>query len=57
MSVSVSHGMKHHKLQMEFGGPRGQSGDIKVLIDSVVSLKVLDWWDPQYSNINNNFVK
>ncbi|XP_023343364.1 transmembrane protein 183 [Eurytemora carolleeae] len=57
VSVSVSHGMKHHKLQMEFGGPRGQSGDIKVLIDSVVSLKVLDWWDPQYSNINNNFVK
>lgn len=55
VSLSVSHGMRFHKLKLRFGSPRtggrgppNQQDSVLVVIDNVVNLKVLNWWNPQY---------
>ena len=53
VSLSVSHGMRYHKLKLIFGSPTAvnQQGSSQVIIDSVSGLKILDWWQPQYQRI------
>lgn len=55
--LSVSHGMRFHKLKLSFGSPQlggkecssdQQGSTIHVVLDSVVKMRVLDWWHPLY---------
>jgi len=53
--LSVSHGMRFHKLKLLFGSPlsdvrrtHDQQEVSQVLIDNVCGMKVLNWWSPQY---------
>ena len=55
VSLSVSHGMRHHKLKLRFGSPRSdghgppdQQDTVTTVLDNVVNLKLLDWWNPEY---------
>jgi len=48
IGVSVSHGMRHHKVQLEFGGSRRGPSEVRVIIDSVANIKVLNWWNRHY---------
>jgi len=48
VSLSVSNEMKHHKLCLDFGPPASKSSDIRVTLNSVLNVKVLNWWNPQY---------
>eukprot|EP00090_Calanus_glacialis_P047384 TRINITY_DN9815_c0_g1_i1.p1 TRINITY_DN9815_c0_g1~~TRINITY_DN9815_c0_g1_i1.p1 ORF type:complete len:372 (+),score=105.05 TRINITY_DN9815_c0_g1_i1:36-1151(+) len=55
VTLSVSHGMRFHKLKLQFGSPLSdcrrnadQQETTQVLIDNVCGMKVLDWWSPQY---------
>jgi len=55
VTLSVSHGMRFHKLKLQFGSPLSdkmrnpdQNETTQVLIDNVCGMKVLDWWNPQY---------
>jgi len=55
VTLSVSHGMRFHKLKLLFGSPlsdcrrtQDQQETTQVLIDSVCGMKVLNWWSPQY---------
>jgi len=55
VSLSVSHGMRFHKLKLRFGSPRtggrgppDQQDTVLVVLDNVVNLKILNWWNPQY---------
>jgi len=51
VGLSVSHGMRFHKLKLHFGSPqlRGECKDTtQVLLDSVVSVKIHNWWHPHY---------
>jgi len=55
VTLSVSHGMRFHKLKLLFGSPlsdcrrnHDQQETTQVLIDNVCGMKVLDWWSPQY---------
>eukprot|EP00092_Neocalanus_flemingeri_P027099 GFUD01029386.1.p1 GENE.GFUD01029386.1~~GFUD01029386.1.p1 ORF type:complete len:376 (-),score=102.77 GFUD01029386.1:111-1238(-) len=55
VELSVSHGMRFHKLKLLFGSPlsdcrrnHDQQETTQVLIDNVCGMKVLDWWSPQY---------
>jgi len=55
VTLSVSHGMRFHKLKLLFGSPlsdcrrhTAQEEATQVVLDSVCGMKVLDWWSPQY---------
>jgi len=55
VTLSVSHGMRFHKLKLLFGSPlsdcrrnHDQQETTQVLIDNVCGMKVLNWWSPQY---------
>jgi len=55
VTLSVSHGMRFHKLKLLFGSPltdcrrqAAQEEVAEVVIDSVCGMKVLNWWSPQY---------
>jgi len=55
VTLSVSHGMRFHKLKLLFGSPLTdcrrqavQEEVTEVVVDSVCGMKVLDWWSPQY---------
>jgi len=57
VSLSVSHGMRYHKLKLTFGSGLAATRatldqeSSQVIIDSVCSIKILDWWRPQYQRI------
>jgi hypothetical protein len=58
VSLTVSQGMRHHRLQLVFGSghmchtagiPNIVSLDSStVVLDPVVNVRVLDWWHPMY---------
>jgi len=48
VSLSASAGMRHHKLGMVFGSRYSTNQDVRVVIDTVGSVKVLNWWHPNY---------
>ncbi|KAL3841763.1 hypothetical protein ACJMK2_019865 [Sinanodonta woodiana] len=55
ISLSVSRDMRHHRLRMVFDSvmklvSKDQSQSIEVILDPVVNLKILHWWDPKYIN-------
>ena len=54
-SLSVSHGMRLHKLKLVFGSPEmspsrsaGQTNSTEIVIDSVAGVKIYSWWHPHY---------
>ena len=52
--LSVSHGMRHHKLKLMFGSPEMSSSaraanTTEIVIDSVVGVKIYNWWHPHYN--------
>jgi len=53
VSLSVSHGMRYHKLKLLFGSPEASSVRIanttEIVIDSVVGVKIYNWWHPHYN--------
>ena len=53
VSLSVSHGMRHHKLKLMFGSPEMSSvrtaNTTEIVIDSVVGVKIYNWWHPHYN--------
>jgi len=64
VGLSVSHGMKHHKLKLRFGPPqfggRETSDGQQVVMDSVVKMRLFSWWDPLYpkdGGIHPNLIK
>lgn len=55
VSLSVSHGMRYHKLKLRFGSPRSdgqgppdQQDTVQIVLDNVVNLRIMDWWHPDY---------
>lgn len=54
VSLTLSQGVRHHRLQLAFGSghmcyPNITSLDsITVVLDPVVNVRVLDWWHPLY---------
>ena len=53
VSLSVSHGMRYHKLKLLFGSPEASSvrtaNTTEIVIDSVVGVKIYNWWHPHYN--------
>ena len=53
VSLSVSHGMRYHKLKLSFGSPEASyvrtANTTEIVIDSVVGVKIYNWWHPHYS--------
>ena len=60
-SVGVSHGMRHHKLKLVFSpvallrsrGSAHAPGSLSLVLDQVVSVRVLRCWDPKYPHKNS----
>jgi len=61
VSLTISQGMRHHRLQLVFGSghmchtagkPNIASLDSStVVLDPVVNVRVLDWWHPMYPHL------
>ncbi|XP_062299949.1 transmembrane protein 183A isoform X2 [Scomber scombrus] len=54
-TINVSTDMRHHRVRLVFqdspiqrGKKRGDQAGIQVVLDPVHSLKLMDWWHPQY---------
>ncbi|KAM9408715.1 transmembrane protein 183A isoform 1-T1 [Pholidichthys leucotaenia] len=54
-TISVSTDMRHHRVRLVFqdspvqhGRKRGDQGGTQVVLDPVHSVKLMDWWHPQY---------
>ncbi|XP_053171400.1 transmembrane protein 183A [Scomber japonicus] len=54
-TINVSTDMRHHRVRLVFqdspiqrGKKRGDQGGIQVVLDPVHSVKLMDWWHPQY---------
>lgn len=60
-TLTLSQGFRHHRLQLGFGSAihaysynsLGGSNATVVILDPVVSVKVLDWWHPHYPYNHN----
>ncbi|KAF5298971.1 hypothetical protein FQR65_LT09520 [Abscondita terminalis] len=60
-SLTLSQGFRHHRLQLGFGSAihtysynnLGGSNSTVIILDPVVSVKVLDWWHPHYPYNHN----
>lgn len=53
LSISVSGDMRHHKVKLCFHEKRGNNiypkySDNVIIVDPVLDLQVLNWWDPYY---------
>lgn len=55
VSLTLSQGFRHHRLQMAFGSglsymsrPVDSSSCVEVVLDPVINVRVLDWWHPLY---------
>ena len=56
VQLGVALGMRYHKLRLTFGSPLaavlptspGQLDCTTITLDCVASIKLLDWWSPQY---------
>ncbi|KAM4613318.1 transmembrane protein 183A [Polymixia lowei] len=55
-TINVSTDMRHHRVRLVFqdsplqrgGRKRGDQGGTQVVLDPVHSVKLMDWWHPQY---------
>ncbi|XP_041639951.1 transmembrane protein 183A isoform X2 [Cheilinus undulatus] len=54
-TINVSTDMRHHRVRLVFqdsplqrGKKRGDQGGIQVVLDPVQSVRLMDWWHPQY---------
>ncbi|TNN50306.1 Transmembrane protein 183A [Liparis tanakae] len=54
-TINVSTDMRHHRVRLVFqdtplqrGKKRGDQGGTQVVLDPVHSVKIMDWWHPQY---------
>lgn len=54
-TINVSTDMRHHRVRLVFqdsplhrGKKRGDQGGTQVVLDPVQSVKLMDWWHPQY---------
>ncbi|XP_056292895.1 transmembrane protein 183A isoform X2 [Pseudoliparis swirei] len=54
-TINVSTDMRHHRVRLVFqdtplqrGKKRGDQGGTQVVLDPVHSVKLMDWWHPQY---------
>ncbi|TMS19115.1 Transmembrane protein 183 [Larimichthys crocea] len=54
-TINVSTDMRHHRVRLLFqdsplhrGKKRGDQGGTQVVLDPVQSVKLMDWWHPQY---------
>uniref|UniRef100_A0A3Q3W374 Uncharacterized protein n=1 Tax=Mola mola TaxID=94237 RepID=A0A3Q3W374_MOLML len=54
-TINVSTDMRHHRVRLLFqdsplqrGKKKGDQGGTQVLLDPVQSVRVMDWWHPQY---------
>ncbi|XP_047439889.1 transmembrane protein 183A isoform X2 [Mugil cephalus] len=57
-TINVSTDMRHHRVRLVFqdsplhrGKKRGDQGGIQVVLDPVQSVKLMDWWHPQYPSL------
>lgn len=54
-TINVSTDMRHHRVRLLFhdsplqrGKKRGDQGGTLVVLDPVQSVRIMDWWHPQY---------
>lgn len=54
-TINVSTDMRHHRVRLLFqdsplqrGKKKGDQGGLQVVLDPVQSVRVVDWWHPQY---------
>ncbi|XP_071400594.1 transmembrane protein 183A isoform X4 [Centroberyx affinis] len=54
-TINVSTDMRHHRVRLVFqdsplqrGRKRGEQGGTQVVLDPVHSVRLMDWWHPQY---------
>uniref|UniRef100_UPI003AAF0A02 transmembrane protein 183A isoform X4 n=1 Tax=Centroberyx gerrardi TaxID=166262 RepID=UPI003AAF0A02 len=54
-TINVSTDMRHHRVRLMFqdsplqrGRKRGEQGGTQVVLDPVHSVRLMDWWHPQY---------
>lgn len=54
-TINVSTDMRHHRVRLLFqdsplqcGKKKGDHGGLQVVLDPVQSVRVMDWWHPQY---------
>jgi len=60
-NINVSTDMRHHRVRLEFQDSpvirgrklRGEQG-VQVVLDPVHSVRLLDWWHPQYPTSSYN---
>uniref|UniRef100_UPI0037E7B6EC transmembrane protein 183A isoform X2 n=1 Tax=Semicossyphus pulcher TaxID=241346 RepID=UPI0037E7B6EC len=59
-TINVSTDMRHHRVRLVFqdsplrrGKKRGDQGGTQVVLDPVQSVKLMDWWHPQYPSSPN----
>uniref|UniRef100_A0A1A8IDR9 Transmembrane protein 183A n=1 Tax=Nothobranchius kuhntae TaxID=321403 RepID=A0A1A8IDR9_NOTKU len=57
-TINVSTDMRHHRVRLVFqdsplqrGKRRGDQGGTQVVLDPVHSVKLMDWWHPQYPSL------
>lgn len=57
-TINVSTDMRHHRVRLMFqdsplhrGKKRGDQGGTQVVLDPVLSVKLMDWWHPQYPSL------
>lgn len=53
VSVTLSSGFRHHRIQLIFGSgirsiSMSDANKVEILLDPVISYKILDWWHPLY---------
>lgn len=58
VSLTLSQGLRYHRLQLSFGsGPFPSMSNIPIILDPVVNVRVLDWWHPSFPHsdgLNNS---
>ncbi|KAM3878329.1 transmembrane protein 183A [Diretmus argenteus] len=58
-TINVSTDMRHHRVRLVFqdsplqrGRRRGEQGGMQVVLDPVHSVRLMDWWHPQYPSFS-----
>ncbi|CAG5982592.1 unnamed protein product [Menidia menidia] len=57
--INVSTDMRHHRVRLIFQdsplqrGKRADQGGTQVVLDPVHSVRLMDWWHPQYPSLSN----
>ncbi|CAN9512315.1 unnamed protein product [Ophioblennius macclurei] len=60
-TINVSTDMRHHRVRLVFqdspfhrGKKKGDQGGTQVVLDPVHSVRLMDWWHPQYPSFPNS---